>query len=122
MFFSFDQDATDEINAYHPESVLKNKLPLFYFGDVNEKIDGEFRSLNPPIYFHHHSNDVNNNRLLTDEMLLDENSFEENLSIVRAYRRLHEKLHFLGNRLFTFVFVFIRSHQSFSLSLRSFRM
>jgi len=90
------KDATDEINAYHPDSVLKKKLPLFYFGDVNEESQGEFRSLNPPIYFHYHSNDVNNNRLLTDEMLLDENSFEENSSIVRAYRRLHEKLHFLG--------------------------
>ena len=99
----FSQDATDEINAYHPDHVLRQKMPLFYFGDVHKDDASPFQSLIPPIQLNSDQNDVNNNRLLTPEALLqsektspvDEHA-KDDPTTVRAYRQLFAKLRFLG--------------------------
>jgi predicted heme/steroid binding protein len=102
------KDATDEMNAYHSDHILRTKLPLFYFGDVdNEDCEG-FKSLNPPIQFDHYKNDLNNNRLLTSKALLslDNKNMVQNASdhkhIIQAYRQLYYKLRFLGKNLIIF--------------------
>ncbi|CAF4763466.1 unnamed protein product [Rotaria sp. Silwood1] len=96
------KDATDEINAYHPDHILRNKLPLFYFGDVHTQDCNEYKSLNLPIQFYNHKNDLNNNRLLTSELLLSINNKtmiqnpNEHKHIIEEYRKLCYKLRFLG--------------------------
>ncbi|CAF0780453.1 unnamed protein product [Rotaria sordida] len=95
------KDATDEINAYHSDDMLRNKLPLFYFGDVNNNECDEYESLIPPIQFYNNKNDLNNNRLLTSELLLSNNNKtmiqnpNEHKHIIQAYRQLYYKLRFL---------------------------
>lgn len=101
------QDATDEINAYHSDQILQNKLPLYYFGDVNNKDSNQqYKSLIPPIQFYNPKNDLNNNRVLTPELLLanDTNykiSLSEQRHIAEKYRKLYSKLRSLG-KLYTF--------------------
>jgi delta8-fatty-acid desaturase len=96
------KDATDEINAYHSDHVLRTKLPLFYFGDVENENNEEYSSLNPPIQCDYRNNDLNNNRILTSETLLTVNNqnmisnANEHKHIIQAYRQLAYKLRFLG--------------------------
>jgi cytochrome b involved in lipid metabolism len=96
------KDATDEINAYHADDILRTKFPLFYFGDVDNGDDENYQSLNPPIQFDGGKGDLNNNRLVTPEALLtvgNKNmvqSSSEHKHIVQAYRQLSYKLRFLG--------------------------
>ena len=90
------------MNAYHSEEVLRTKLPLFYFGEVNNDKCEEYSSLKSPIEFNHPKNDWNNNRLLTSEALLTLNNenmianANEHKHIIQAYRQLASKLRFLG--------------------------
>ena len=102
MLSCSSKDATDEMNAYHSDEIIRTKLPLFYYGDVkNEKNEG-YSSLNSPIQFDNQKNDWNNNRLLTSEALLtnDKDSMitnaNEHKHIIQAYRQLVYKLRFLG--------------------------
>ncbi|CAF1132126.1 unnamed protein product [Adineta steineri] len=96
------KDATDEINAYHSDHILRTKLPLFYFGDVDTENCDDFKSLIPPVQCDYNIKDINNNRLLTPETLLhynNENMIQdsnEHKHIIEAYRQLYSKLRFLG--------------------------
>ncbi|UJR36780.1 hypothetical protein I4U23_029493 [Adineta vaga] len=96
------KDATDEINAYHSDHVLRTKLPLFYFGDVDDQNGEGFKSLIAPIQYNWQQRDINNNRVLTPESLLsfkDEKMIQETNEqkhIIEAYRKLDYKLRFLG--------------------------
>ena len=98
----FFQDATDEINAYHSDHILRTKLPSFYFGDVDNQNCGEFKSLIAPIQLDTRRQDINNNQVLTSESLLhfdDEKMIQnsnEHKHIIQAYRQLDHKLRFLG--------------------------
>ncbi|CAF3750786.1 unnamed protein product [Rotaria socialis] len=95
------RDATDEINAYHPDHVLRHKLPLYYFGDVNKEDSDTYQSIIPPLQFSNHKKDLNNNRGLTAELLLstdNENTIDaaDQKDIVEKYRQLYSKLRTLG--------------------------
>ncbi len=106
------QDATDEINAYHSDHILRHRLPSFYFGDIDKEDYEEFQSLIPPIQCDYQKNDLNNNRILTPEALLSNNNNQnmiknasEHKHIIQKYRQLHYKLRFLGKKNFFFLFV-----------------
>ncbi|CAF0873204.1 unnamed protein product [Adineta ricciae] len=96
------KDATDEINAYHSDHILRTKLPSFYFGDVDNQNCSEFKSLIAPIQLDTRRQDINNNQVLTSESLLhfdDEKMIQnsdEHHHIIQAYRQLDHKLRFLG--------------------------
>lgn len=99
------QDATDEINAYHSDHILRTKLPSFYFADVDNENCGEFKSLIAPIQLDTRRQDINNNRVVTSESLLhfdDEKMIQnsnEHKHIIEAYRQLEQKLRFLGKTI-----------------------
>lgn len=82
--------------------MLRDKLPLFYFGDVKTDNDEEYSSLNSPIEFDDQKNDRNNNRLLTPQALLTLKNDQmipnanEQKHIVQAYRELTQKVRSLG--------------------------
>ncbi|CAF4824093.1 unnamed protein product [Rotaria sp. Silwood1] len=61
------KDAANEINAYHSDHMLQNKLPLYYFGDIVDEDHDHFHSRIPPIEYYYKQNEFNNHYILIDE-------------------------------------------------------
>ena len=69
---------------------------MFYIGEVAEP--NTFQSLNPPIQCLKQEKDKNNNSIYSKEQLLTTLEHEQNEKIIKSYRKLCQKLKFLGKK------------------------